>query len=262
MMLFKKLLFGVLTIPPLYLFFKTVNPFIQSPLIIFSLDSNVWINLTYAVMFLALAGMSWSIFILFSSNWKLNSGIIFFNVLSLSLLGLSVTTVVLIIGMFIIFIICTYFLSQRLLSYLNFSPTALLIPSIKQLLILTFFFVSIVLAWNSYIDVKGNGVIVPGGLVDALISLTPQVKSQTIQSNLSQDVIKATVTTQINELVKPYQDYLPLILGLMFFASLQSISALLSLLLTPILWLLFFIFTKTGFIKFDIETREIKKLVV
>jgi hypothetical protein len=63
-------------------------------------------------------------------------------------------------------------------------------------------------------------------------------------------------------MLKPYMTYIPGFLALMFFFAVNSIVALLGLLVSPLLWLLYLIFEKTGFIKFEITTREVKNMVV
>lgn len=75
-------------------------------------------------------------------------------------------------------------------------------------------------------------------------------------------VIKSIVQKQVEDLTKPYQHYIPFILALIFFITLQSYASLLSIILPLHLWLIFFILEKLGFIRYQIETREVKKLIV
>ncbi len=74
--------------------------------------------------------------------------------------------------------------------------------------------------------------------------------------------LKQAVKDQIQSLIKPYQDFIPAVLAVMLFFTLQSFIAVLSVFLTPIIWLIFFILEKTNFIHYEIEMREAKKLVV
>lgn len=76
------------------------------------------------------------------------------------------------------------------------------------------------------------------------------------------DFLKQTVKDQVQGLIKPYQDFIPAVLALLLFFTLQSLLAVLSLFLTPLIWLIFFILEKTNYIHYEIEMREAKKMVV
>lgn len=76
------------------------------------------------------------------------------------------------------------------------------------------------------------------------------------------DLIKKTVSDQVNKFLEPYQTFVPAIFSFLFFTFLTSIVSLASLLVSPLLWLIFFSFEQTGFTKYIKEMREVKKLVV
>lgn len=78
----------------------------------------------------------------------------------------------------------------------------------------------------------------------------------------SQNQIKALVEEQINNFIKPYQRFIPLVLTLLLFVTLKWMASLLSILLTPLLWLTFWALEKIGFTQYQTEMREVKKLVV
>lgn len=78
----------------------------------------------------------------------------------------------------------------------------------------------------------------------------------------SGDLIQAAVQSQIDQLVRPYRAYLPLILAGLFFITLNSLASLLSILISPFLWITFLVLEKTGFTKYQTEQRTVKKLVV
>lgn len=75
-------------------------------------------------------------------------------------------------------------------------------------------------------------------------------------------MIKPLVKDQLQNIIKPYQNFIAPILALLFFLTLQSLTALLGLFISPILWLIFLLLEKTNFIHFETEMREVKKLVV
>lgn len=93
------------------------------------------------------------------------------------------------------------------------------------------------------------------GVLDQVSTNKPQAISQN-------SLIKATVNSQIQSIVKPNLGLLSIALAVIFFVSLNFLSSILSLLLYPLISLIFWILEKTGFIKFEVEMREVKKLVI
>lgn len=89
----------------------------------------------------------------------------------------------------------------------------------------------------------------------------PQSKAGPPQ-NMTQDLIKQTVKDQIQTLLKPYQNFIPASLAVILFLTLQALTSFVSLLIYPLLWIIFYILEKTGFVKFEVEQRPVKKLVV
>lgn len=77
-----------------------------------------------------------------------------------------------------------------------------------------------------------------------------------------QDTMAALVEGQINNMIKPYQQFIPLVLTLLLFVTLKWIASILSILLSPLVWLIFWVLEKTGFTKYQTEMREVKKLIV
>ncbi len=94
-----------------------------------------------------------------------------------------------------------------------------------------------------------------------LESLTTSQKNQP-PANLTNNLIKQTVKDQIQNFIKPYITFVPAGLAILLFLTLQSLVSILNLLIYPLLWIIFFILEKTGFVKFEIEQRPVKKLVV
>ena len=90
------------------------------------------------------------------------------------------------------------------------------------------------------------------------ISISP--KSPT--NSPSNDLVKNLVQSQIQNLLKPYLNLIPVFLAVAFFITLHSIFSIISMLLPITLVFIFWILEKTGFIHFEKEMREVKKLVV
>lgn len=89
-------------------------------------------------------------------------------------------------------------------------------------------------------------------------------KGQTSQTsnNLGVDFAKSLVKDQFKNMIKPYLNFVAPILALLFFLGLQSFSAILSILVSPLIWFIFKILESSGFVKFTTEMREVKKMVV
>lgn len=90
-----------------------------------------------------------------------------------------------------------------------------------------------------------------------------QSSTPTLQiPNSTGDITKKLIKNQFNRLLEPYLNYIPIILSTLFFITLHSAMYFLSLLISPLIWLIFYILEKTNFIKYEKEMREVKKMVV
>lgn len=94
-----------------------------------------------------------------------------------------------------------------------------------------------------------------------LDNLQPSTKTSKSMA-VSQDLIKQSVKDQLNALLKPYRSVIPAILSILFFVTLQSLVTFLGMLIYPLLWIIFSILEKTNFIKFEVEQRSVKKMVI
>lgn len=74
------------------------------------------------------------------------------------------------------------------------------------------------------------------------------------------EFIKNSIKSQVDQIIKPYLKVIPIILALIFFVSLSSISGLISWLLPLFIFLIFYILEKSSFISFVKEMREVKKI--
>jgi len=95
-----------------------------------------------------------------------------------------------------------------------------------------------------------------------LDTLTAPQKSTAAPANLTNELIKQTVKDQVQNFIKPYLNFIPAGLAILLFFTFQAFISIANLLISPLLWLIFLILEKTGFTKFTVEQREVKKLVV
>jgi hypothetical protein len=93
-----------------------------------------------------------------------------------------------------------------------------------------------------------------------LDSINPQ--SENTSDKTSQNATKNLISEQFQNLIAPYTNIIPLILTILLFFGLTSLSSILTSLTTPLMWLVFKILEKTGFVKFTTEMRPVKKMVI
>lgn len=95
-----------------------------------------------------------------------------------------------------------------------------------------------------------------------LETLNQPTKTTQAPQQLTNDLVKQTVKDQFQSLLKPYQNFIPAILAVLLFLTLQSLTSILNLLIYPLLSATFYLLEKSGFIKFEVEQRPVKKMVV
>lgn len=108
---------------------------------------------------------------------------------------------------------------------------------------------------------KNPGLLKQYGVDPKMLDGLLSAKTPTSPINLN-NVLKNTLKDQLQNMLKPFQTFIPAILGLLFFFTLQSLTAILSIFLSPLIWLIFNILERTKFITFTTEMREVKKMVV
>lgn len=290
MNLIKKLAFA-----PLFLITFTLLVYQFAPLLIsydfvFSLSMTTLTNL---IAVSALIFASCLLFVLFASiaqDLKLTLPVACLSALIPILFLKPSLGLILSVAIFVSLLLIYLSLDNTLKSYLNFQPSALLGPSIRHLsglLILSFCLVYFLSISNV---VSQNGFQIPDSLIDTalkiaapstsdtqseqislpqltpdqldLLKKNPDLLKQSAPQSLTNDLIKQTAKDQIENFIKPYSGFIPAALAVILFLILQSITSIINLLIYPLLWIIFFVLEKTGFIRFEIEQRPVKKLVV
>ena len=105
---------------------------------------------------------------------------------------------------------------------------------------------------------KNPDLLKQSGLDPKVLDTLNSPKSQNTQT----DLIKQAVKDQVQSFIKPYLGFIPAGLAVLLFLTLQSLTSIINLLIYPLLWLTFYILEKSGFIKFVVEQRPVKKMVV
>ncbi|MBI2022892.1 hypothetical protein HYS97_03535 [Candidatus Daviesbacteria bacterium] len=81
-------------------------------------------------------------------------------------------------------------------------------------------------------------------------------------SDISKELTKSLLKDQFNQAIAPYILWVPGILAVLNFVTLNSFVYLFLLFAPLTLWLIFYLFEKLGFIGYKKEMREVKKMVV
>ncbi|KKQ78807.1 MAG: hypothetical protein US99_C0011G0022 [Candidatus Daviesbacteria bacterium GW2011_GWF2_38_6] len=295
MIMLKKLILAPVFLTVFAFLASQIVPFLKSYDIIFSLSSNSLIQLIILAFLILISGLIFNLFITFAQNWKMVLPVALFASILPMLFLEPVLGLIFGLGVLISLSLTYLTLTNKLKTYFTFNPNALISPSIKQLtglLILTFsltYFLSI----NQII--QKTGFQIPDSLIDTALKFTPiesSLPQETSQfsippeqlellkqnpdllkqygldpkildtpQNTTANLVKQTVKDQLQNFIKPYLNFIPAVLALLLFISLQSLVSFLNLLIHPILWIIFYILEKTGFIRFEIEQRPVKKMV-
>lgn len=302
MILLKKLILAPFFLFTFIVLISQLNLLLSSYDFVFILSTNVLIELIKIAVLFSLSALFFSLFATFASDWKiilpvsLLAAIIPLLFINTSLA--AIFTVTIIISLLLTYLS----LESTLKSYLTFQASAVIGPAVRRLssLAILSFCIVYFLAVSQMISQKGFQI--PDSLIDTAISMSPaaNISQQTADipglpainpeqlellkenpdmleqyglnpemldtlatpQNLLNDTIKQTVKDQFQTLIQPYQAFIPAILALLLFLTLQSLTSIFNLLIYPLLWLVFVILEKTGFVKFETEQRTVKKLVI
>lgn len=308
---FKKLVFAFPFLLALLGVYQSLNPILQDIYLIFDFQIETLSQLLTFMILLTLASLFFIIFATLAQDWKF--------ILPVALLGslpalffLSFpSSLVVALGFLTSFMIILLALDKKLSTYLTFTPTSLLLPSITQLSMLLLAVVSVALFIAADTKIKEEGFELPDSFVDQILQVSmpkelseqgpkqsqPQIPPEQLEllrqnpqllkqygldpsildeintqsappaggrqtPSVEQSLVKNEVKKQIDNIVKPYLDFLPIALAAIFFLTLKFGLSVLSLTLFPLVWLIFWVLEKTGFTKFETEMREVKKLVI
>ncbi len=259
-----------LVLAPIFLIFfalltSQLAPFFKSYEIIFSLSSNSLIQFIALAFLILINGLIFNLFITFAQNWKM--------VLPVALIASALPMLFLTpflglvfgLGVLISLSLTYLTLTNKLKTYLTFNPNSLISPSIKHFISLFILVFSLTYFLSINQIIQKTGFQIPDSLIDTAIKLTSGQQSEQIGNiipQISNDLIKQTVKDQIQNLIKPYLNFIPAILALLLFISLQSLISIINLLIHPLLWIIFYILEKTGFIKFVVEQRPVRKMII
>lgn len=284
MIFVKKLLFAPFLLAFLALLVMLISQ-IKPENLIFSLDLQALIQLLQICLLITLTSFSFVLFATFASDWKFLVPISLLSALVPFFFLPTPGSLFLAVGILVAQILIFVSMQGALKSYLNFNPLQLFGLPIRQLstLLILAICLSLFISINKTVEEKGFQI--PDSLIESALKLTPLPESTNTQlqqldptildtltpskqtqtkasQNLLTDTLKQTIKEQLQTIIKPYLGIIPAVLAVLFFFILQSLTSIFNLLIYPLLWIIFYILEKSGFIKFTQEMRPVKKMVV
>jgi len=293
----KKLIFAIPFLVLFYLCLFQLGDFFKDIYLIFGVSLDTFLKFIYLSVSFILASFLFVVFAIFADDWIIISGVSFVAAISALIFLPSPFSFLITLGLLGSFLIIFYSLHQKLKSYIDFKPGFLFTPSVKTLTGLSIFVISIGFFLQTIQIINTQGFKVPDSLLNTAYSFIPKDNIQTPtlpatsdeiatlkkspqllsqygidpsildslnqpQTNSSQNLIKTTLQSQIESMIKPSEGYIPIFLAAIFFLTLNSISSFLSILIPLLLNLLFLILEKSNFIHFQTETREVRKMTL
>lgn len=296
MLLFKKLSFAPFFIASLIYTLYLLNSILSSPEILLSLDLNALILPLSLTALILMTSFLYVVFVTLSQDLGLITVVSIIASFTPFIIFPTNLSLILGIGIFIGLMFVYFTLNNELKTYINFNPTNLLSPSIKNLATVFIIIFSIALFFITSSSIKNNGFKIPDSLINNLINLTPipQLSKQNLKidpkdlelirqnptlleqygidlqtldkltnPNTSlESVFKDNIRKTLEDNLAPFISWIPIIASLFFFLSLKGVVSLLSIFLGVFISLVFLLIEKINLIHFIKEMREVKKLVV
>lgn len=289
MLMFKKLFFAPFFLLVLFITLIYSTPILGNISLLLSLDLSALIPIIVISLGVLLSGLLFAVFVTFCQDIRLILIVALLGSLLPLFQGFSATSLIEVFGLAFSFFMIAFVLQNKLNHYLNFQPTVLLIPSIKNIATILCLTLSFAYFFAVRTTIQTHGIQIPDNVINPLMQfsnplssdstaseITNQLQEQDSASMLSQlgsgalnsaltdaqQTAKTTLENQINQEAKTYEPLISATLALLFFLTINSTAALLAFLLYPTIWLLFKLLEEIEFSKFVVEMREVKKLVV
>lgn len=300
-MLGKKLLFSIPFLLTTPLLFWQLGVFLKNPYIIISLDIQSLLQLVLLVSLILLVSICFTVSVTTSQNWKITIPVSLAASLFAFIFMPPNFAIASSIGNFTVFAVTYTILSNKLKIYLTFDPPTLLSPSIKNLAWMLILVSTMSFFFAATAKIKEERFTLPQSIIDQVANyisasqlsldetgqeqpaLTPDqmellknnpeilkkygvniesLSGSNVPQKLQENPLKALIRKQADSFISPYEPFIPGVLAALFLFTLLSIQSLLSIVIHPIIWLIFLLFEKAQVITFSKETREVKKIVV
>lgn len=359
MVLLKKLFFAPIFIILFGLLLYFVQPILKSQDLLFSFNQQLLIDFIIFAGLTTLTSLSFIIFSSLAQDLKLSLPVILLASLLMINFFPQPASFMMAGGIFLSLILVYFILDSKLKTYITFSPSALLSPSIKMLTTL----IILVLSFGYYllvnVEIQKNGFKVPDSLIDMALKMAtggltnpgvkgvkiaqlPQITPEQIDflkqnpellkqygidpsmldqvqevqnstpppantsttttptttsatsttptsssksatttpvkrnnskpaqalSNISlpiapqPDFTKNLVKSMLNKTLEPYLPFVAPLMAVIFFTTIKFFTSIIELILSPLLLIIYSLLENTGIIRYEKETREVKKFVV
>lgn len=254
---------------------------------LFAISLGSLFTLLILISFAILSSVLFIVFCVLAQNIKVIVPVILISGLAPALFLIYPVNFIVAILDAIIFIVFFFLIENVIKTYTDFKPTKLFTPLIKRLSFTLIIISSFAYYLSVDAEIKDKGFEIPDSLIETSLKFVPlesdfnpvKVKgAKFAQINLTQDQIellknpplpstspldiKPLIKSQLDNMLKPYLGFIPILLTALYFFSLTFISSVLSILVSPLVFLIFLILEKTEFITFTTEQRTVKKLVV
>lgn len=281
---FKKLIFGLPFILATFAFGSQAAMFFKDFLILFSFDMNLLFQLIFFAITIVATAYLFLVFANLASDWVLVLPLALLSSIAVFFLTVAPISYFLAGGLFVAFCLSSALLFNKIKKDpTSFHTSSYIIKPSGQLITLIILITSATL----YFSVSTNKEQVVQKLVDSVVNFStdllkqdPQLLKQfgldtsvlnqfdttnstaAILQNAAVEATKPVITKQVTDLITPYLFIIPYLIAFIFYLNFQFFTSIISLLFYPIIYLLFWILEKVGFIHFETETREVKKLIV
>lgn len=256
MSLVKKFFFSVPFIIAFLFYCLFIRQFLENPNLLFGIDMQTILLFIWTAIAALFTGLFFSIFVTISQDKKIIASSLPAILLSSYLLLPDSSRLIVTIGSFFLFVLVYLSLQHTLNSYISFSPSALLSPSINWIVTFLFLLGSIAFYISFGQIIQKQGFSLPQPIFDAIGKSIPQDQFNT------QQLIQSQIKQQTENFIKPFQSFLSGFFAVLFFLSLRSLASLLGIFLGPLINLVFWILDKTKFTTYTTESRPVQKLVV
>lgn len=260
----KKFFFSVPFILTFLVYCLTLRRFLDNPHLLFGIDMQTFLLFVWVVFSVLLTGLFFSLFVTISQDKKIAASSLPAILLCSYLLLPDSSRLIVAIGSFFIFILEYLFIKHTLNTYLSFRPGTLLPPHINRIATFLLLFGSFAFYLSFQQSIQKQGFSLPQPIFDAIYKAIPQDQfSGLIGKTVNpQQFIQSQIQQQVNNLIKPFEPFLPILFAVLFFFNLRFLAAILGLLLGPLINLVFLILDKTKFTTYTTENRPVRKLVV
>jgi len=203
MVTFKKLIFGVPFLLTFAVFVYQLNPFFKDTNLIFSLSSEILIQLLTLALSLSLAGLFFTSFSTLAAEWIYVLPVAVLASLSPLLLIFSPEAFILVGGFFLSLLITFFFLQKELKSYFSFNARKILKPAINQMIFLNVLASSLAFYFYANTEISTNGFKLPDSIIDTAIQASGgDMLSQQLNSGFEQNGLPANLSPEMIELAK------------------------------------------------------------